>query len=187
MRIVITGASGTGKTTLLNELFNRGYITVGETARFYLNKEYNGYPFEDDIKNIQFQKNVLSLQLKRECFYENTDEIIFFERCCHDSLIFLELWRQKNKDYLRHILNIDLFLAKDVKFDYVFITDLDYEKEINSDGIRWENKKEQIKIHELCKKTYPEFGYKWDKNLFLIPKADVKSQADFILQTITQK
>ena len=190
MRIVITGASGTGKTTLLNELCNRGHIVIGETARFHLNRKFKGYPFTDDKKNLAFQEAVLSLQLKREKFFERTDELIFFERCCHDSWVFLEYWKEEGKPYLKQMKDKSVVeMINNSKFDYIFIMDLNYDNKIKKDGIRWEDKSAQIKIHELCLKLYPLLGYKYNKNLFVLPwfNGDIMAQTDFIFKTITSK
>ncbi|MEJ7738692.1 MAG: AAA family ATPase [Chitinophagaceae bacterium] len=75
---VITGGPSSGKTTTVNLLKERGYITTIEHARHYLNTQrLKGKTIEEVRKNQrEFQLEVLNMQIEQEA--QISPEVLFF-------------------------------------------------------------------------------------------------------------
>ena len=85
---VLTGAACSGKTTLINQLEDRGFQTVPESARQYIDLEQaKGRIFDDIFGNAVDDCNMMRLQLRIEQSIEVTDAI-FLDRALPDSLTF---------------------------------------------------------------------------------------------------
>lgn len=89
---VITGASCSGKTTMLNLIAGRGYQTAKETARAYFERELaKGRPIDEIRKDMTaIQSGILELQVLLENRLQ-ADEITFLDRALPDSLTFHRL------------------------------------------------------------------------------------------------
>lgn len=74
---VITGGPSSGKTTTVNLLKERGYITTIEHARHYLNTQrLKGKTIEEVRKNQrEFQLEVLNMQIEQEA--QISPEVLF--------------------------------------------------------------------------------------------------------------
>ena len=86
---VITGGPSSGKTTTVNLLKDRGYITTIEHARHYLDTQrLKGKTVEEVRKNqIEFQTGVLKMQLEQE--REISPEVqVFLDRAIPDALAY---------------------------------------------------------------------------------------------------
>ncbi len=79
MKIVITGSSGAGKTTLINKLKELGYQTITETPAEVISEGYN------DLK--ERQKECIKRQLIKELDIKG---LVFFDRGLGDILGFCE-------------------------------------------------------------------------------------------------
>lgn len=86
---VISGGPGTGKTTIITLLAERGYRTVPEAARAYIDAELKlGVKIENIRDNqVAFQNAVLALQLDAERGL-NPDDTVFFDRGIPDTLAY---------------------------------------------------------------------------------------------------
>jgi len=89
---VLTGASCSGKTTLINKLYKMGFNIVRESARAVIDEDmYKGIsPKECRINELTFQDRVLNLQLKKESMLD-PNEIAFLDRGLPDSIAYREL------------------------------------------------------------------------------------------------
>ena len=77
---VITGAPCCGKTTLIDQLGDKGFRTVAESAREYINLELaKGRTFDDMFGNAADEIRMTELQLGIEQKLQATD-VIFLDR-----------------------------------------------------------------------------------------------------------
>jgi predicted ATPase len=85
---VLTGAACSGKTTLINQLANKGFQTVPEAGRIYIELELaKGRTFDDMFANAADQISMKSMQLKIEQGLRAT-EVTFLDRALPDCLTF---------------------------------------------------------------------------------------------------
>jgi predicted ATPase len=86
---VISGGPGTGKTTMIALLAARGYQTVPEAARAYIDTELKLGVKIEQIRDNQpaFQHAVLSLQLDAERGLD-PESVVFLDRGIPDTLAY---------------------------------------------------------------------------------------------------
>ncbi|MGD2147393.1 MAG: ATP-binding protein [Anaerolineae bacterium] len=88
---VITGAASCGKTTLINMMAERGYVTVSETARPYIERELaRGRPQEEIFTSEATQRGILDLQMRAERALRPND-VAFLDRALPDTLTFFRI------------------------------------------------------------------------------------------------
>ncbi|MEO6455854.1 MAG: ATP-binding protein [Ginsengibacter sp.] len=86
---VITGGPGSGKTTTVNLLKERGYITTIEHARHYLDTQrLKGKTIEEVRKNQEeFQLGILNMQIEQESQIL-PELLVFLDRAIPDALVY---------------------------------------------------------------------------------------------------
>jgi predicted ATPase len=86
---VITGASCSGKTTLINQLSEIGLLTAAETARAYFDREIaRGRTIEQIRENITAVQQAIDDMQSRLEHGLNPHETIFLDRALPDSITF---------------------------------------------------------------------------------------------------
>jgi predicted ATPase len=174
---VITGGPGVGKTSLINELSNRGYQCVPEVARGIIKNQQltdgDALPWKNAVKyrDLMLKKSI-------DDFIDSFDKLnpVFFDRGILDSLCYSSLIDSEITDDLLRIGN---------KYRYnktVFI--LTPWKDIyTTDQQRKQSWDEVLKTHKAMVDTYQKFDYQ----LIRVPKFDVADKVDFIIKHITEK
>ena len=169
-KYIITGAPGTGKTSIINELKRRGFRCVDENSREIIAEQIktggkilpwkNQIAFENQIANMRTQQYLASPE----------DCICFFDRSTLDCIAYLKLNNLETTSQI--IENI-----KKCNFNKtVFYTPIWKEIYIN-DSERKENTEKAIEIENTIMKTYKSQGYE----LVKIPKLSIAERADFII------
>tara|TARA_B110000196_G_C21135942_1_gene661085 strand:+ start:1320 stop:1847 length:528 start_codon:yes stop_codon:yes gene_type:complete len=169
-KYIITGAPGTGKTSIINELKRRGFRCVDENSREIIAEQIktggkilpwkNQIAFENQIANMRTQQYLASPE----------DCICFFDRSTLDCIAYLKLNNLETTSQI--IENI-----KKCNFNKtVFYTPIWKEIYIN-DSERKENIEKAIEIENTIMKTYKSQGYE----LVKIPKLSIAERADFII------
>jgi predicted ATPase len=168
---VITGGPGSGKTTTVQLLRNRGYATTIEHARHYIDtQKISGRTVEEIRKNqIEFQTGVLNMQIEQEA-YLSPAEIIFLDRALPDSLAYCRFLNLPVDERLTELL-------KKISYKKIFI--LDFLPLVN-DYARREDTAAQKKIHELITEVYESFPFPVIHVPVLLPEERV----DFILKNL---
>ena len=173
-RIVISGAPGTGKTSIIKELSNRGYKCHSEISREIIAHQLATggaiTPWQDLNK---FSELVIDERLIQ--FKSAIDDVEFYDRGIIDSLAYLL------KDKVP-ITNKWKSIANNYKyFRTVFITP-PWEEIYIKDKERKEDFKNATEIHNCMIEAYNLFSYK----VCIIPKMSVDERIEFIINHIEQ-
>jgi len=173
-KIVITGGPGTGKSTLVNELIQRGHTCLEEISRqVILDAKKQGTDQLFLTNPLLFSKRLLK---GREQQYLNADvhtnKTVFFDRGVHDVLAYMDYIGDSYPDEF-------IKICKKHIYDSVFILK-PWKAIYTSDNERYETFDQALKIHDCLVKTYKTYNYQ----LINVPFGTVKERTDFILKTL---
>ena len=170
---VMTGPPSSGKSSSLKLLKKSGYKINPDISRIYLtNQKKSGTPVEkESLYSFKVQKTLFYLMTKNALSLD-TNEKILHDYSLPDNIAFLKLGCMKVPEEVKRS-------AKIFRFRKVFIFE---PLELIMDGIRKENKKDQIKLFELIKETYLELGY----NPVIIRSDTLKNRDNFIMQNLPE-
>ena len=89
---VITGASCSGKTTLIDQLTDRGFQTSPETGRHYFERELAKGKTINEIRQDRatITRHIYDMMVKRELELQ-AGEVIFLDRAIPDALTFYRI------------------------------------------------------------------------------------------------
>jgi predicted ATPase len=171
---IITGGPGVGKTTLINELGDRGYKCIREVARNIIKEqmEING----DALPWLNTRKySDMMLYRSVHDFIKHSDatELLIFDRGIPDTYAYETLMNFTISAKLKDTAN---------RYRYnptVFI--LPPRLEIYSAGSeRKQDFKEALRTFDVMKSVYTGLGY----NLVEVPEVSPAERADFIIDRI---
>jgi predicted ATPase len=168
---VITGGPGSGKSTTVDLLHQRGYKTTIEHARHYLDTQLvKGKTVEEVRRNQkEFQQSILEMQLEQEASLAPED-IIFLDRAIPDALAYYQFLQLPEDEKLLNALS-KVFYKK------VFILDL---LPLVQDYARREDETTQIKIHEILVLVYNSLPFP----VVQVPVLPPEERVDFILKNL---
>ena len=168
---VITGGLGFGKTTTVNLLKERGYITTFEHARHYLDTQrLKGKTIEEVRKQQrEFQLGVLDMQIEQENQIV-PDVQVFLDRTIPDALAYYRFLNLSEDEKLTEALRT-IFYKK------VFILDC---LSLVKDYARTEDEAAQKKIHALIVEVYQSLGFP----IAQVPVLPPEYRVDFILNNL---
>jgi len=168
---VITGGPSSGKTTTVNMLKERGYITTFEHARHYLDTQrLKGRTIEETRKNQrEFQLGVLDMQIEQENEIA-PDVLVFLDRAIPDALAYYRFLK----------LEVDEKLTKamqTVSYKKIFILD---PLPLKNDYARLEDEQAQKNIHKLITEVYESLPFP----VVHVPVLSAEERVDFILKNL---
>ena len=168
---VITGGPGSGKTTTVNLLKERGYITTFEHARHYLDTQRLKGKTIEEVRSQQseFQSGVLDMQIEQENQI-SPDVLVFLDRAIPDALAYYRFLNLPEDEKLTEAL-------RTVSYKKVFILDC---LPLVRDYARTEDDAAQKKIHALLLEVYAELGFP----IIQVPVLAPKERVDFILKNL---
>lgn len=173
-RILISGAPGTGKTRIIEELSNNGYRCHPEISRNIISHQIatdgNITPWQDleTFSQIVLQKRIAQ--------FDNAEkEIEFYDRGIIDIIAYMRKDDLKiNPDWIR--------IAKEYRyFNKVFIAP-PWKEIYHKDDERMEDYHTSTDVHKFMVNTYKSFDYE----VILIPKSKVSDRINFIQKEIEQ-
>lgn len=171
VKFVITGASGSGKTSLINELAKRGFKIVHEVAQPFICEQLRKGIKEPWLKP-DFQPLLLQSQLDNEASLPIEEGILFLDRGIPDILAFFKHRKQDVPEHLQQQIP---------KLDYEKIFFLESMSSFDKKSFRVESDREEAeKIALIIKKEYGRQGYE----LINIPALTIEKRADFVLKHI---
>ena len=172
-KYIITGAPGTGKTTIINALIKEGYSCAEEISRELIAEQLSiGGDILPWKNQIAFENHIANLR-KEQYLNCSEKENYFFDRSSIDCIAYLKANKLEITSEISQITKECIFNKQ------VFITPLWEEIYIN-DGERIEDIKSALNIENSIIKTYKSLGY----NLITVPKLSVKERVNFIISKI---
>jgi len=170
-RILITGSPGSGKTTLIKGLKNRGYQVFDEFSRSLIKSPVNEGSENLFLKDpINFSAKLLERRIKQ---FNNAKKI----KKAKNNLVFYDRGIQEIFGYLKAIgLEKSSWNKKltQYRYDIVFIASPWQEIYIN-DKERFETFKEAKIFYPFIKDSYEIIHEPIE-----IPKVDIESRIDFV-------
>lgn len=168
---VITGGPCSGKTTTVNVLKERGYITTMEHARHFLDTQrLKGKTIEEIRKNQrEFQLGVLDMQIEQENEI-SPNVLVFLDRAIPDALAYYRFLNLSIDEKLTEALSR-------VSYKKIFILD---RLPLVNDYARNENEEAQKKIHILITAVYESLSFP----VIHVPVLTANERVDFILKNL---
>lgn len=174
--IVIIGGPGSGKTTLINGLTDKGYTCYPEISR-----EVTLEARKQGIEQLFLEKPLLFSELllegRKKQFVNATQEstdIVFLDRGIPDVLAYMHYIGDSYPAFFdvacREHLYTRIFILPPWEDIYI------------SDDARYENYDQAVLIHEHLVETYEKYGY----NLIEVPRDTVDNRILFILDKLTR-
>ena len=178
---MITGGPGTGKTSIIEGLEERGFTCFHEIIREMTSKAKkegdtssftsNPLVFVDDA--FQFNKDLLYGRAKH---YKDSlslkEPTIFFDRGIPDVLAYMDFFGQPYSEEFLEVCESNLY-------DTIFLLP-PWQEIYISDNERLESYEEAEKIDAALHNTYTHFGY----HPIHVPKKPVSERVDFILKKL---
>lgn len=170
--VVISGCSGGGKSTLLEELSRRGYATVEEPGRRIVKEALGGQgaalPWVDPVA---FARRAIAMALDDQALAETQAGWTFFDRGLIDAAAALQAATGEAV--------LETLRDRHRYYQTVFLTPPWPEIYVN-DPERRHGFEEAVAEYERLTAAYPEIGYE----LVILPKTDVETRADFLLRRL---
>lgn len=167
---VITGGPGSGKTTTIELLKARGYLTTIEHARHYIDTQLKLGRTIAEIKKdtATFQRAVLEMQLAEESDLDPMT-VVFLDRALPDTLAYYRFFEMEENAIQRTL--------QDVSYKKIFILE---PLPLVNDYARHENTDEQHNLHRLITDVYQSLPFP----IVSVPVLPPEQRINFILEQL---
>lgn len=170
--VIISGCSGGGKSTLLDELRRRGHAVVEEPGRRIVARELKGdgraLPWVDAAA---FARQAVALSLADRAAAERWPGRVFFDRGLIDAATaLLHLTGEPALDGLRHAHRYNRRVFLTPPWPEIYATDRERRHGFAAAVAEYDR---------LCA-AYPSLGY----DIHVLPRTDVGSRADLVLAAL---
>lgn len=173
-RIVISGCSGGGKSTLIDALASQGFVTLAEAGRTIVREEIaadgRALPWIDPIL---FADKLATLAIDQYASAAAYDGITFFDRCVVEPLVYCQR------------LGFDLpaltqEAAEPCRYDSPIFMVPPWESIFVEDAERQHSFSEAVVEYETLLKAFMELDYE----VVVIPQMAIDDRIDFILNKL---
>lgn len=166
-RVMISGCSGGGKSTLLSELEQRGCTVVAEPGRRIIAEEREGkgnaFPWVDAAA---FARRALSMSIDD---YNGAQGVTFFDRGIVDAAVAIKATGgEPPADVIATCRYDQLFLAP--PWPEIYVNDADRRHSLET----------ALRDYERVRQAYIDAGY----DPIILPRDIVTVRADFLLATV---
>jgi predicted ATPase len=169
---VITGAACSGKTTIIDYLNEKGFRTVPESGRQYLERELARGRTIDDIHESETDEHAMKdLQLRIEHGLRATD-LTFLDRALPDSLVYFRVAGLNPNDFLTdcfHHRYASIFLLDRLPFQ--------------QNGVRTEEYAHGDFLDEWLARDYSALGY----SVVRVPVLSPQERLAFVLERLSEQ
>jgi predicted ATPase len=178
-RILISGAPGSGKSSVIKELESRDYCVYHEIIR-ELTQELLRTNDRDTIRNplealddyIDFNERLFFARLQ-DYFSCTTHTYSFYDRSFVDVVAYMNYFGQEPPPYF------DTYCAR-YTYDMLFYFE-PWEAIYAKDEERLETFIDVLKLNDVLKHTYTCLGY----NPIIVPQGSIESRVAFIEKMVT--
>jgi predicted ATPase len=171
-RIVFTGGPGTGKTTLLSTLKDRGFTVAGDSARAVIqDRQMRGLSPRQD--RHEFAQEVLGLDIGNYFLHLNVPDAVFFDRCILDALCMVDQVSQLDR------WELNRWLAKFHYNPLVFFFP-PWECVYTNDSQRDQTFAQSESIGKIVLDWYRRCSYE----IFFVPRVPVEARCSVVLQAL---
>lgn len=168
-RIVLTGAPGTGKSTVVQAMEAQGFSVMKEVSREYWEETGYGEGGSDPWRNlIAFSKALWKLRAEQHKAADWLSGSVFYDRSILDILAYMDAGEKSIPEEMnpsRFPYHEDVFIFPP------------WEQIYEMDEGRWEPYSTCNAIHQSLVDTYTAAGYR----LVIVPHASVQERVDFML------
>lgn len=172
--IVLTGGPGSGKTTLIAALAERGHAVRPEAGRAIIREQQaidgEGLPWKD---RALFAELMQAADLRGHDEARRQNGLVFFDRGLPDIVGYLTLCGLPVPQDLESAAR---------RFRYrrtVFIAP-PWPAIFGQDEERKQDFAEAVRTYEVMARTYPRYGY----DLVELPQASIETRVDFVLKRL---
>ena len=169
--IVIIGGPGTGKTTIIDGLLERGHCCFPEISR-EITLEAKKQGIEQLFLENPLLFSELLLEGRKKQYHQAMAEenvVVFIDRGIPDVLAYMHYIGDAYPAFFDEA-------CREYKYTKIFILP-PWEAIYESDDARYENYEQATLIYKHLKETYESYGY----NLIEVPKDTVDNRILFIL------
>ncbi len=171
-RIIISGAPGTGKTSIINKLLLDGEKCHPEMSREIISEQLaikgSKTPWQDLDKFTE-----LVIKKRTEQFHSANSPLEYYDRSVIDSFAYILKDNLKIKSHWKSLANKNRYFKK------VFLAP-PWEEIYKKDAERQEDFETAEQIHLFLLKAY----YMYDYQVIIIPKTNVYERVEFIQKQI---
>jgi predicted ATPase len=173
---IFTGGPGAGKTSVLNALKQRGYLTVEEVARKIIKKQHATKGNATHTGNrIAYCDLMLTASITDYKNHIPRSEIVFFDRGIPDLYSYSKRFCNGVTTAIENAIRYHRYNPK--VFLFPTWTDI-----YCHDTERKQSIEEAIETYHALKEGYSTCGYV----VIDVPKGSIETRADFILKTISE-
>ncbi|MFC1686758.1 AAA family ATPase [Nanoarchaeota archaeon] len=171
-KYVITGGSGTGKTTLVDALQTRGFSTIPESSREFIEELKRKDPGKLPWKNrLAFQELIVARRTE-DYLTAPTIGPVFFDRGLPDEIAFYIKDGFKPSEECLHA-------CETYRYDKIFFLP-SWGAIFENDCVRAESFNESVRVQDIIKQAYKSQRY----FCIEVPHLPVEGRIDFILSNI---
>lgn len=172
--VLLIGGPGTGKTTLINKLQEKGNLCYPEISRqVTLDAQKQGIDQLFLTQPLLFSELLLKSRIQQfEAALQAEAPVVFIDRGIPDVLAYMHFIGDEYPDFFHQA-------STKYKYSKIFILPI-WQEIYVCDNERYENFEQAQKIQEHLIETYKKYGYE----LVDVPKANVDQRIEFILQNL---